>query len=268
MNAAVLSQRAVADFWYAVAPCDDNIVHLREAWIDPYLTGDIWLVRGRDRDLLVDSGTGIVSPRPVVEAVARNPVIAVACNCWYDHAGGLHEFAERACHRNDAELIAAPTPESSVASIYVSDEMLMALPFSGYTTQNYRMAGTAPTIVLDDGAVIDLGNREIEVIHTPGMTPGSIVLWEKASGSLFTSDTLFDDPAPELRDKYRQHSDTPGPDTWAERIANLKRISELPVTTVYAGHFGRIGSRRMLELIRATLIAYECHRTEFTAAVT
>jgi glyoxylase-like metal-dependent hydrolase (beta-lactamase superfamily II) len=238
----------------------------------------MWLVRGRDRDLLVDCGTGIVSPRPVVEAVARNPVIAVACNRWYDHAGGLGEFAERGCHRDDAELIAAPTADSSVASIYVSDEMLMALPFDGYTTENYRMAGATPTILFDDGDVIDLGNREIEVIHVPGMTPGSIVLWEKASGSLFTSDTLFDDPTPELRAKYRQSSDTADPQLsdpqlsdprhCAERIANLKRIGELPVTTVYAGHFGRIGRRRMLDLIRTILTPYERHRTEFAASFT
>jgi glyoxylase-like metal-dependent hydrolase (beta-lactamase superfamily II) len=244
-------ERSVAEFWYALSPCDDDIVQLREAWIDPYLTGDIWLVRGRKRDLLVDCGTGIVSPRPVVEAVARNPVIAVACNRWYDHAGGLHEFAERGCHRDDAALIAAPTADSSVASIYVSDHMLIALPYEGYTTAGYCMKGAAPTILFDEGDVIDLGGRTIEVLHVPGMTPGSIVLWEKASGSLFTSDTLFDDPAPRLREKYRASSDTGDPQQRAARIANLKRLSELPVKTVYAGHFGRIGRHRMLNLIRA-----------------
>jgi glyoxylase-like metal-dependent hydrolase (beta-lactamase superfamily II) len=268
VNASISAQRRAAEFWYALSPCNDHIVHLREAWIDPYLTGDIWLVRGRDRDLLVDCGTGIVSPRPVVDAVARNPVIAVACNRWYDHAGGLGEFTERGCHRDDAALIAAPTADSSVASIYVSDEMLMALPFEGYTTENYRMAGAAPTILFDDGDVIDLGNRAIEVLHVPGMTPGSVVLWEKASGSLFTSDTLFDDPTPELRAKYRQPPDAADPRVLAQRIANLERIGELPVTTVYAGHFGRIGRRRMLDLIRAALMSYERHRTEFTAAIT
>src|SRR5450631_2040440 len=195
-------ERPVAEFWYAISPCDDDIVQVREAWIDPYLTGDIWLVRGRDRDLLVDSGTGIVSPRPVVEAIARNSVITVACNRWYDHAGGLYDFAERGCHRDDAALMAAPTPESSVACIYVSDQMLMALPYEGYTAESYRMAGAVPTILFDDGDVIDLGDRRIEIIHVPGMTPGSIALWEKATGSLFTSDTLFDDPAPDLRAKY------------------------------------------------------------------
>jgi glyoxylase-like metal-dependent hydrolase (beta-lactamase superfamily II) len=253
MSASISSERVVAEFWYAISPCDDNIIHLREAWIDPYLAGDMWLVRGRERDLLVDCGTGIVSPRPVVESVARNSVMAIACNRWYDHAGGLSEFAERGCHRDDAELIAAPTADSSVASIYVSDQMLIALPYEGYDAENYRMTGAVPTILFDDGDVIDLGNREIEVLHVPGMTPGSIVLWEKASGSLFTSDTLFDDPTPALRAKYHVPPDTFDPQLRAARIANLKRLNDLPVKTVYAGHFGRIGRRRMLDLLRADL---------------
>lgn len=249
MCSAVAAERPVAECWYAMAACDDDIVRLREAWIDPYLTGDIWLVRGQRRDLLVDCGTGMVSPRSIVEEVARNPVIAVACNHWYDHAGGLHDFAERGCHHADANCIAAPTADSSVASIYVSDEMFMALPYAGYSADSYGMVGSVPTILFEDGDVIDLGNRQIEVIHVPGMTPGSIALWEKASGSLFTSDTLFDDPSPAQRAKYRPISRPPDPQRPAVRVANLKRLAALPVKTVYAGHFGRITRKRMLELI-------------------
>jgi glyoxylase-like metal-dependent hydrolase (beta-lactamase superfamily II) len=245
--------RPVTESWFAVTPCDDDIVHLREAWIDPYLTGDIWLVRGRDRDLLVDCGTGMVSARPVVEALARNSVIAVASNRWYDHAGGLHAFEQRGCHRDDAALIAAPTPDSSVASIYVSDDMFTALPHEGYSSASYRMTGAVPTIVFDDGDVIDLGGRKIEIMHVPGRTPGSMVLWERATGSLFTSDTLFDDPAPKLRAKYRRASEAPDLGGRAGRIANLKRLRDLPVKTVYAGHFGRIKQGRMLELIDSDL---------------
>jgi glyoxylase-like metal-dependent hydrolase (beta-lactamase superfamily II) len=253
MCSAVSAERSVADCWYAIAVCDNNIVQLREAWIDPYLTGDMWLVRGQTRDLLVDCGTGIVPPRTIVDAIARNPVIAVACNRWYDHAGGLHDFAERGCHRDDAELIVAPTADSSVASVYVSDEMFMALPQAGYRADSYRMVGAAPTILFGDGDLIDLGDRQIEIIHVPGMTPGSIALWEKATGSLFTSDTLFDDPSPELRTKYRSIPRPPDPQRHAMRVANLKRLSRLPVKTVYAGHFGRISRNRMLELIGAEI---------------
>ncbi len=253
MSGAVSLKCPVQECWYAIAACDDNIVHLREAWLDPYLTGDMWLVRGQNRDLLVDCGTGIVPPRTIVEAIARNPVIAVACNRWYDHAGGLHDFAERGCHHDDADLILAPTADSSVASVYVSDEMFMALPREGYSADSYRMVGASPTIRFEDGDLIDLGDRQIEIIHVPGMTPGSIALWEKATGSLFTSDTLFDDPSPELRAKYRPLSMPPDQRDRAVRVANLTRLGALPVKTVYAGHFGRISGNRMLDLISAEI---------------
>ena len=56
--------KPVAEFWYAVEACDNAIIRFREAHIDCYAVGDIWLVRGRDRDLVIDTGSGIVSPAP------------------------------------------------------------------------------------------------------------------------------------------------------------------------------------------------------------
>jgi glyoxylase-like metal-dependent hydrolase (beta-lactamase superfamily II) len=247
------ARKVAADSWYAVTLCEDDIVGLREAWIDPYLSGDMWLVRGTERDLLIDCGTGIVSPQPTVAALAKNPVLAVACNCWYDHAGGLHTFAERGCHRDDAAAIETPTPESSIASIYVSDAMLMALPHENYSASSYRMQGTPCSHLFDDGEVIDLGGRALQVIHVPGMTPGSIVLWEQATGSLFTSDTLFDDPSPELRRQYHQETEPSDPSQLTQRRNHLERLRELPVKTVYAGHFGRIDAMRMRQIIDAKL---------------
>jgi glyoxylase-like metal-dependent hydrolase (beta-lactamase superfamily II) len=230
----------VAEFWYAIEACDDGIVHLREAWIDPYLSGDMWLVRGAARDLLIDTGTGMVSPRPVLEAIAGKPLLAVALNSFYDHAGGLHAFVERGCHRLAAPRIAAPTPETSLTTVYVSDRMLRALPSAGYRTAGYRMQGTVPTRTFDDGDVIDLGDRQLMVLHVPGISLDGMGLWEAATGSLFTGDTLFDDPV-----------STRGllPRDRGAFATSLARLRSLPVQTVYGGHFGRFGPARMHAII-------------------
>lgn len=45
--------------------------------------------------------------------------------------------------------------------------------------------------VLQDEDVINVGNLSFLVVHTPGHTAGSIVLWEKTSNTLFTGDTVF-----------------------------------------------------------------------------
>ncbi len=99
------SDKPVADIWYSIEACENEILMLRESHIDPYAVGDIWLVRGRDRDLVIDTGSGMVAPAPLVEAIAAKPVTAVALNDSYDHAGGWHSFSERACHRLDAPAL-------------------------------------------------------------------------------------------------------------------------------------------------------------------
>ncbi len=233
-------KKPIAEFWYAIDSWNDNIVRLREAWIHPYLAGNMWLLRGLERDALIDTGTGIVSPRRLVDAIVNKPLIAMACNCFLDHAGGLHVFDERACHRLDAERIAAPTLESSGVSAYLSDEMLLALPHSEYKTADYRMQGTTPTLCLDEGDKIDLGDRSLEVLHVAGVTPGSMVLWEAQTDSLFTCDTLYDT----LLEPPIEAAEDP-----TAYVAGLKRIRELPVRTVYPGHHRPFGRDRMLSLI-------------------
>ena len=221
--------KPVADIWYGVTAAGDGILRLRELAVDPYLAGDMWLLRGGARDLLVDSGTGIVSPRPLVQEIAGKPVLAVALNGFYDHAGGLHNFDERACHPLEAAAVARPSDASSLVPAFVSDAMLSALPWAGYATRDYRMSGAEPTCLLDDGEVIDLGGRELQVLHLPGVSAGSLALFEPASGALFTGDTLFLDP------QARPAAARAGAVLYRESLARLRA---LPFTTVYGGHYG------------------------------
>ena len=98
---------------------------------------------------------------------------------------------------------------------------------------------------------MDLGDRQFEVIHVPGMTPGSIALWEASTGSLFTSDTLYDDPfATERADE----PDAPVTYNESQHQASLLRLRDLPVVTVYPGHFACFGRERMLEIIDEILV--------------
>jgi glyoxylase-like metal-dependent hydrolase (beta-lactamase superfamily II) len=49
--------------------------------------------------------------------------------------------------------------------------------------------------------VIDLCDRVFEVLHLPGHSPGSIGLWERQTGTLFSGDAIYDGPLlDELRD--------------------------------------------------------------------
>ena len=47
---------------------------------------------------------------------------------------------------------------------------------------------------MEDGQKIDLGNRELEVIYTPGHNSSCITLLDEQSGLLFTGDTWYPGP--------------------------------------------------------------------------
>jgi glyoxylase-like metal-dependent hydrolase (beta-lactamase superfamily II) len=104
--------------------------------------------------------------------------------------------------------------------------------------------GPAPaTRVLDDGDIVDCGDRSFEVLHLPGHSPGSIGLWEAATGVLFSGDAVYDGP---LLDEL-EGSDTD------DYVATMRRLRELPVTVVHGGHEASFARDRLIELCDAYL---------------
>jgi glyoxylase-like metal-dependent hydrolase (beta-lactamase superfamily II) len=231
--------KPVADLWFSIDAYAHDILLLRESHINPYAVGDIWIIRGSDRDLVVDSGSGMVSPVPLIEAISSKPLVAIALNDSYDHAGGWHGFSDRACHPLDAPALTKFNLEDAGVSDYLTDEMLWALPEEGYQMSDYRLTPAEPTQLVEEGDVLNLGNRQLVVMHVPGRSPGGLAVWEAATGSLFTSDMLYDG----------DHGLAWPPARPTDYCASLKRFRQLPVETVYAGHYGVMHRQRMLEVI-------------------
>lgn len=234
------TEKPVADFWFGIEPQGNGIIRFREVHVDPYAVGDFWLLLGSDRSLVVDSGSGIVPSAPIIQAVTGlSPPLAVALNSYYDHAGGWHGYAERACHKLDAPDLLHPESESAAVFDYLTEASLWALPYAGYRVGDYKMTGAEPTETLADGDRIELGNRSLEVFHLPGRSAGGIALWEAKTGSLFTSDMLYDG----------NHGPAWPPSDPPAYASSLGRIKKLPVTTVYPGHYGPFDGARMISLI-------------------
>jgi glyoxylase-like metal-dependent hydrolase (beta-lactamase superfamily II) len=233
-------QIMTAEAWYRTAGAGDGITHIWEPHIKEFYRCNIWHVRGRDRDLLVDSGMGVVSLRGQVRQLAERPLTAVASHTHFDHIGCHHEFPERAVHRDEAALLAAPGRKETLADPYVTDDIFTALPPGGYVSEKYEVTPAPATRLLEDGDIIDLGDRHFTVIHTPGHSPGGIMLFEAATGVLISGDTVYDGPL--IDDAY--HSDL------AVYAATMKRIHDMPVRVVHGGHFPSFDGQTYRRLIR------------------
>jgi glyoxylase-like metal-dependent hydrolase (beta-lactamase superfamily II) len=231
--------------WYSVRRLDDDVTYICEPHIQEFYRCNIWHVRGRDRDMLVDSGMGVVSIREWVPLVTERELIAVASHTHFDHIGCHHEFECRAVHSAEADLLADPTRENTLADPYVTDDIFDALPPEPYCSKCYSVKRARATRLLEDGDVVDLGDRQFEIIHTPGHSPGGIALYEKATEILFSGDILYDGPL--IEDTYHSNAN--------DYHASMERLLRLKVRLVHGGHFPSFSGERYRELITGWLDA-------------
>ena len=233
----------VADRWFETRRFENDVTLIWEPHVDPGIRCNIWHVRGRTRDLLIDSGMGLRSLREEVPTVTEKPVICVASHSHFDHVGAHHEFEERLVHPAEAQIMAAPDRENMVISRYVTLDIFRALPFADFDPATYSVRPAPATSTIDEGDVIDLGDRHFSVLHLPGHSPGSIALWESATDTLYSGDVIYDG---ELYDDL-YHSDLD------DYRASMVRLKALSPEIVHGGHFDSFGQERFAEMIELYL---------------
>ena len=81
--------------WFGKAIVDAGTTMLTEPFVHDFVRANIWHLRGRDADLLVDTGMGIRPLAPEIDTPAGKPLIVVATHIHLDHVGSLHEFPLR-----------------------------------------------------------------------------------------------------------------------------------------------------------------------------
>ena len=227
-----------AAHWYEVVPMAEGVSLIHEPWIKDFCRCNIWHVRGRDRDLLLDTGMGVVSLRQTVSLVAERPVICVASHTHFDHIGCHHEFPDRRVHASEADILADPRRDTTLAEGYVGDYLFHRLP-PRWDAATYKVAAAPASAFLAEGDVIDLGDRAFEVLHVPGHSPGGIALFEAKTRILLSGDIVYDGEL--LDDLEGSNGD--------DYEASLLRLSRLPADTVHAGHFASFGNARLKVLI-------------------
>lgn len=218
----------------------------------------MFLVQGRDRDMILDTGMGVIPFKPFLDTLRRDPdkeIICVSSHTHIDHIGAVHEFDIRLVHPAEADEMAAPSGlttllrrdmppallESFLEAGYppIDETLLTALPYAGYDPESYRLQGAPATGLLEHGDTVDLGDHQYTVLHLPGHSPGGIGLFEESTGILFGADTIYDGPliyeGPGMSvEAYRQSFDL---------------LKSLPVTVVHGGHDPSFDRARMLQII-------------------
>ena len=156
-----------------------------------YCSEVAYLVEGTERALLIDGLTGVGSLKSFVRDLTELPVQIVITHGHLDHIGAIFEYGEGYIHPYDIPLMYT----DHHASIEGRWRFAQQEPYSGIprlTPPN--IADVVPpcpvkTWPVYDGDIFDLGGGvQLEVIHVPGHTVGSIVLLDRKNRLLFSGD--------------------------------------------------------------------------------
>jgi hydroxyacylglutathione hydrolase len=191
---------------------------------------------GSDRALIVDPGDEPDKLLGAVEALGVTLEGILLTHTHFDHVGAVAPVAKA----TGAEVW---VPE---AEKFVLDDIMAFVPWPGFGPfESYDAEHT-----LSGGDRLELAGFEIDVLFTPGHSPGHVTFSIPSESAVFSGDVLFEGSV--------GRTDLPGGD-WGTLLESIRGLVDgLPEeTTVYPGHMGvtslgaeRAGNPFLAELAR------------------
>lgn len=216
---------------YDVEVIGDGVYRLHE-----FGAGNMYLVTGNERALLIDTGTGLGDLRGIVEELTELPVTVVATHAHPDHIGGMGNYKKIHIHEDDTTHVKFWSSRL-LRRIYY-DTVKNLIKYNVTKKDIRQLKYKTKVIPIKEGHSFDLGGKTVDVIHTPGHTKGSIILVDREDKIMFTGDnvnpTLF-------------HI-VPGSSTIEDWLPGAKRTLALADEyRIYNGHDNGISTKKQVE---------------------
>jgi glyoxylase-like metal-dependent hydrolase (beta-lactamase superfamily II) len=169
------------DDYFTVTPIDDRTFAIAEPRYAQQ--NHSYLIAGAERAVLFDAGPGLRDIRAVAESLTQLPITFVPSHFHYDHIGNEITFEHVA-------VVDLP---------YLRERASDGRLPLGFGEHLGAAEGIeAPTLEIDEwlapDSTLDLGERTLRVLYTPGHTEDSISLLDLESGALFSGDFLYPGP--------------------------------------------------------------------------
>jgi len=199
---------------------DTHIISEYRHWEETHC----YLLTGTEKALLIDTGLGICNIYDEVVKLTDKPVTAVATHVHWDHIGGHRYFPDFYAHEDELNWLNGEFP---LTMKQIKDMVVdrCDLP-NGYNVDDYEFFQGMPAKVLKDNDWIDIGGRVIQVLHTPGHSPGHMCFYEKERGYLFTGDLVY-------KDTLFAYYPSTDPEAY---LKSIERVAALPVKQVFPAH--------------------------------
>ncbi|MBO5248567.1 MAG: MBL fold metallo-hydrolase [Clostridia bacterium] len=229
----------MAENWFTIDKINDFTYAISE-YRHPEET-HCYLLLGEEKTLLIDSGLGVCNIYEQVLQLTDKPLAAVATHVHWDHIGGHQYFSEWYAHSAELPWLQGefPLPKAAIQKMLAGN---CDLP-KEYDAERYELFQGIPTRLLEDGDVLELGNRSIKVLHTPGHSPGHMCFWDALYGFMYTGDLIYKGLL------YANYTSTdPG-----AYLKSVEKIAKYPVRRLFPGHHSLEISTNLLPQVKKTL---------------
>lgn len=167
----------------------------------------MYIVEGTERAMLIDTGTKTENLDSIVKLITQKPLDVVVTHIHPDHAGNMYFFDQVFFH--------------------LADTVLMGLFGKNYSGK---------ISFINDGHIFDLGGTKLEVVFTPGHTPGSIVLIDRAKGNCYSGDSFGSGQV------WMQLQPQVSMAVYAESCRKMEALMDEGITKIYCGHYPYVKS--------------------------
>lgn len=166
------------DGWFLVEKLDDRTYIISEP--NSSQGNSCFLIIGDKEAVLFDSGTGedkCKSITHIIDSLTKLPVTLLFSHFHFDHIGNVNDFNSIAI------------PEIELLKKRLSADSLLILNRCDVLTQDD--VSLKISRLLPVGKEIDLGNRKIKILHTPGHSKESISIIDNEKGYIFAGDLIY-----------------------------------------------------------------------------
>ena len=150
-----------------------------------------YLVEGERDVAVIDAGMGFANFKDLADTLSDRDPIVLLTHAHWDHVGDAYLYDRVLVHASEADDLRTGTTNRQLQH-WLDERHLFNVDFPPETDPDTRcIPGVEPTGYLNEGEVIDLGGRALEVIYTPGHSIGSVSFLDRANRAIFTGDAVY-----------------------------------------------------------------------------
>ena len=150
---------------------------------------------GEKYNVVIDCGIGIYKIKEILKTIDDKPIKLFITHMHWDHIGNMEEFKEIYLSEKANYYLKKGywEPIEEVQEKVIRDVDQKLLP-DDFEVENYTIETSGRGNVVKDEDIFNLGNREIEVIETPGHTEDHLCFYDRTNKYLFAGDFIYKGP--------------------------------------------------------------------------